>query len=805
MMRASVKKFFLLLLCIGLAAIAVALTANALGLSHQPGLGWKKTLVLLTGIGFCLTSTFALSKPRTADALVRVVLGYASFALFLLLATAQRIHLGENPALRWKKALLLIFGLALAGAAVRYKRQNLGKILGATLASIGTSILLLIAFARSIGLPQVLDTPGETALRVGLGMSAILTAIVGLPATRAWLTALETTNYSFGVSRVPRSTNKAIFLAFALTITALIAATNRNWIFGDSTDHWFHVRAFMEPVRYLRPPFTELYQFDRQTWNFFGALFYQLIPNPAHADIALHLCVTFLFLFLMSLILTRLFSLPLGILVSTLSLLCPIILFMLASNYIPGAVALSLLATFYFLIEIFFGRSSSSLALLGAGFFAASSALCRPDTFFPVFSFLVAAFLVKGRTIFSDFPRKAALFLAGFVGLLLPLCLINYFVGGDFIFFSSSVRAVGAYHYFGHDYPWGEQTSTTLTLSLLFFPFVVFWISLAWLVWAKIKKSSSSRPQGLLILYFYVIHSAIVMALYLLNRYAVTKPDFYYINYVFAFLAVAALLDQWLPEVTWAEFWLQFTALISFLLFIYIHYRRKTLEFSSIFQPRDSAAYWYVLGLLVFIVLRLAINKLDMHVLKRDATALLLPLFLFLVLINDGLSGHNLTRFLGPYTWTPEGIKQKHDVLSVGYQALSYIAPRCAKADCLMFTSKEDYSKWIIYNVTALEWSHWWHQSIDTSCQLGAASRAAELDPKVLHTLGTNVTLIIIAMDQRGAENVRSTLQNCGIPVQIRDSAVFVTATEKIYLQSGFLRQNEQGVVYRTGTASSKE
>src|SRR5438270_8917395 len=139
MMGASMKRFFVLLLCAGLAEIALAVAANALGLSHNLSFGLKKTLVLLVGVGSCLIGAFALSKRRTADAVVRAVLGYASLALLILVATAHRIHLGENPTLRWKKALLAIISLALAGVAVSYKRQKLRQILCIVFAYIGTS------------------------------------------------------------------------------------------------------------------------------------------------------------------------------------------------------------------------------------------------------------------------------------------------------------------------------------------------------------------------------------------------------------------------------------------------------------------------------------------------------------------------------------------------------------------------------------------------------------------------------------------------------------------------------------------
>src|SRR5207237_5507208 len=135
-------------------------------------------------------------------------------------------------------------------------------------------------------------------------------------------------------------------------------------------------------------------------------------------------------------------------------------------------------------------------------------------------------------------------------------------------------------------------------------------------------------------------------------------------------------------------------------------------------QLRESAVYWYLSGLLAFVVLRFAINKLDVRVLKRDAKVFVLPMFLVLVLINDGLSGQNLVKFLGSYAWTPEGIKQKQDILRVGYQALSFVAPRCPEGKCLFLSSKEDYPKWIVYNVTTLDWSDWLPQSIDNSCQL---------------------------------------------------------------------------------------
>src|SRR5581483_3139282 len=177
MMNVPMKRFFLLLLCVGLAAIAVAVTANVLGFSHHTDFGWKKTSMLLMGAGLCLISGFALSKPRTTDVLMRVVLSYGSFALLILLATAHRIHLGHNPALRWKKAFLLILSLALAGVAVSYKRQKLPRILGVSFACIGTSLLLLISFPQSLGLPQILDTDREAVMRIGLGITAILAAI----------------------------------------------------------------------------------------------------------------------------------------------------------------------------------------------------------------------------------------------------------------------------------------------------------------------------------------------------------------------------------------------------------------------------------------------------------------------------------------------------------------------------------------------------------------------------------------------------------------------------------------------------
>ena len=158
---------------IGASLIALALTANRIGLGHNPGLGWKKILLLLIGLPLCVTG--AAYRRQAGVKLLSAVLVYSGLVMIGLAIAAHRLQLGHNPELRWTKALLFIGGLGFTAVGVRvfYARDGILRIYQFAFAYFGIVSAGVALAAYPLGLAQ---DPAFRAKRVSLLVFGLVTS-----------------------------------------------------------------------------------------------------------------------------------------------------------------------------------------------------------------------------------------------------------------------------------------------------------------------------------------------------------------------------------------------------------------------------------------------------------------------------------------------------------------------------------------------------------------------------------------------------------------------------------------------------
>jgi hypothetical protein len=150
---------------IGASLIALALTANRIGLGHNPGLGWKKILLLLIGLPLFVTGT--AYRRQAGVKLLSAVLVYSGVVMIGVAIAAHRLQLGHNPELRWTKALLFIGGLGFTAVGVRvfYASDGILRIYQFAFAYFGIVSAGVALAVYPLGLAQ---DPAFRAKRVSL-------------------------------------------------------------------------------------------------------------------------------------------------------------------------------------------------------------------------------------------------------------------------------------------------------------------------------------------------------------------------------------------------------------------------------------------------------------------------------------------------------------------------------------------------------------------------------------------------------------------------------------------------------------
>jgi hypothetical protein len=155
---------------IGASLILLSLTANQIGLGHNPGWGWKKILLLLIGLpSFVAGVAYAKAGPK----LLAAAFAYGGVLMIGLAVAAHRLHLGHNPELRWTKALLFIAGLAFTavGVGVLYAQRSAHQLYRFAFAYFGIVSIGVALTVYPLGLAQ---DPGFRWKRISLMLFGLL-------------------------------------------------------------------------------------------------------------------------------------------------------------------------------------------------------------------------------------------------------------------------------------------------------------------------------------------------------------------------------------------------------------------------------------------------------------------------------------------------------------------------------------------------------------------------------------------------------------------------------------------------------
>jgi hypothetical protein len=290
------------LVAIGVALVLLSLLANRLGLGHNPGFGWKKTLVLLIGLPLSVFGAWFLCTTRAREKLLPSVLGYAGISMVALALAAHRLRLGHNPELRWTKALLFILGLGLTIVAGRLfcSRRGANRVFRGALAYLGVVTITVAAAVHPLGLAADPAFRWKRQLLLLFGVSA--TALAALfpygshfrkrfPIRRGQVTRaisifrhLRAALGRYNFVSVPLHWRHRIIL---LLLPWIIFYVNPNWPFQSlgHMDPWYYFGEFIHFPHYQR--LMPGYPGERLMWILPGLVLARIF-SPTYGLIALH-------------------------------------------------------------------------------------------------------------------------------------------------------------------------------------------------------------------------------------------------------------------------------------------------------------------------------------------------------------------------------------------------------------------------------------------------------------------------------------------------------------------------------------
>jgi hypothetical protein len=491
----------------GLAMIVLPLIANQIGLSHNPGFGWKKLMFLLTGFPLAMFGTWTLSSNRVRDKLLPSVLAYMGFAAIGIGLAAHRLRIGHNPELRWTKALLFISGLGLiflAGKLFNHHRET-DEIVRTTLVYLGVVTILVSVAVPQLGLAQDPEFRWKRLALFVFGMCAL--------GVRAEFHQLRRVLHAIPV----RWWNR---LALVL-LPSGIFILNPNWPFQGlgHMDPWYYFGAFIHFPHYQR--LSAGYPGERLMWILPGFLLAHLL-SPVYGLLALHFVFFWMSVGSMYYAVNRITDSQTALVTSCLLGCHPLFIGANGWSYLDGACIGYFLLTFAFIVKAVSSRSSG-LYLIFAGASWASLVYTYILWFAltPCCVFLYYALSPRDRReSLIKALRSLACFVAFFsVGaIILTLCLqaihmLLYGEGRGFFFYNNIATAF--YHLTLDKSPWSSNNFDWIPkASWIVFPVLVFFLSMGLVLqsWRGATKLTTPEKASVAI-YLYSFLLLVVMTL----------------------------------------------------------------------------------------------------------------------------------------------------------------------------------------------------------------------------------------------------------------------------------------------------
>ncbi len=337
-----------------------------------------------------------------------------------------------------------------------------------------------------------------------------------------------------------------------LTITPLVMAlVNASWLYSPMgwLDPWYNVGYFLH---YDDPLFlNDYYKVSRLSWIIPGYVLYHLF-TPVVANFVLHIGCLILSAVLFYLAIQKLFGRQIAFV--TAALLVVYVRFHGSGgwDYQTAGSGVYYLATFLLITRAAFDeRRDLNLVLAGAAF---AATLHADILFINMAPALFLHFTILSKVNHDEqislgrLAKVAALLAFGFAALTLLLCLINYIVGRDFIFFRSMVNLVIAFITEPHKnqaawaLPWSSgwflQPSNMRYLAI---PAAIFLMSFVFLgAWACGWKRAQSRVSISLIVQ-YQFTALLWIVWQSLGHTALQPSYFLYPLLPVAFLALAGM------------------------------------------------------------------------------------------------------------------------------------------------------------------------------------------------------------------------------------------------------------------------
>ena len=525
------------LVAIGVAMVLLSLLANRLGLGHTPGFGWKKTFLLLTGVPLSVFSAWFLCTNRAREKLLPSVLGYAGISAIALALAAHRLRLGHNPELRWTKALLFVFGLGLTIVAGRLfcSRRGANRVFRWALAYLGVVTIAIAAAVHPLGLAADPAFRWKRQLLLPFGVSA--TALAALfpygSHLREWF-AIRRDQVTRAISifrPLPATLGRYNFLSvplhwrhriILLLLPWIIFYVNPNWPFQNlgSMDPWYYFGEFIHFPHY-----------ERLMPNYAGERLMLILPglvlartfSPAYGLIAMHVLFYCLATFSLYYIVQTFTERRTALLTSCLLGCHPLFIGANGWSYFDGASIAYFLLTLAFIVRAASSRLRRTCLLL-AGIWWASLVYSYP-LWLALTPCFVYFYFAVGHQDSREFSLRAirqrmvpflTWFGMGAVLLTVALQVLHraLYGSGSGFFFRNNVETAFFHLTLEHS-PWSSGNFTWITSgSWIVFPVLAFLLC-AGLLLQHARRIAVLQPVAMasILVYLFCLGVLVVMTI----------------------------------------------------------------------------------------------------------------------------------------------------------------------------------------------------------------------------------------------------------------------------------------------------
>jgi len=485
----------------------------------------RKTPLLPNGVPL---PGFASSSPLR-DKLVPALLVSSGILAIALGVAAHRLHLGHNPELRWIKALLFIFGLGLTivGGRLLYTPHRAEQVVRRGLTYLGVVSIIVAIGVHPFGLAQdpAFRWKRQLLLSFGLCIRAMAALFPYRLAVKNWLivrgtkpASVVTRALSFGLRRlaaIPIHLRNRIAL---LLLPWIMFAINPNWPFQSlgSMDPWYYFGEFIHFPHYQR--LNPSYAGERLMWILPGFVLAHIL-SPVYGVLALHMVFYSISVLSLYYLVSR-FADPGTALLSSCLLGChPLFIGANGWSYVDGASIAYLILSFALI-----AKSTSSrfprfyMALAGASWASLVYTYIPWVAFTPCCAYLYQSISGDGHFSFKSLRLRilpfVSLFTLGFAALTSVLQIVHillYGVGKGF-FFRTNIES--AFRIGTMKTPWATGNQWIYTASWIVFPVLVCLTCIGLLLQHRRGVITLNRPAiACAVIYLYCSAFMVIMTI----------------------------------------------------------------------------------------------------------------------------------------------------------------------------------------------------------------------------------------------------------------------------------------------------